>query len=314
MDIEEIRDLIRNNKINNDFPYLKDPNIMYSVIKENPELCSLIGYDIGPRIIRLFDNDSTIDKDLRKELFKRLVKFYDDIPFNYINLIESEEEYLNLASNELYTFIKLANRKHPYKKLEQKLFFDLYEDKYIYNPDYPLNYAKKSPIVLLNTIKKNPLNMYNISFFQIEAFNDEVLNYIEEKNLVNYINNQMMNINPRLALLKVKKTPNIIFNLHNGIISKEMINYLESINFSSKNLEEFIQNNGKYPDCLKNPYFILMLVKKDLQNIKYFQGMELNQELVNFLVENNYIYQREHNPILLQNNLIFQNFVHNSDS
>lgn len=313
MDIEEIRNLIKNNQINNDFPYLKDPNIMYQVIKENPALSSLIGYDIGPKIIRLFDNDTTINEDLKKVLFKKLIKFYDSIPFNYIDLIETEEEYQELASNDIYTFIKLANRNHPYKEIEQKLFFDIYEDKYIYNPDYPLNYAKKSAKVLLNTIKKNPMNMYNISFFHVEAFTDEVLNYIEEKNLISYINNQMMNLNPKLATLKVRKNPNIIFTLHNGIINKEMINYLESIHFSSQNLEEYIQNSGKYPACILNPDFILILVKEDLNNIKYFQGTELSSDLVNYLVKHNYIYQKKHNPILLQNDLIFQNFVNNSD-
>ena len=45
-------------------------------------------------------------------------------------------------------------------------------------------YAKKSSIVLLNTLKNGGLNLYYLNWFDKEAFNDEVVRYIDEKEMI----------------------------------------------------------------------------------------------------------------------------------
>lgn len=143
IDEEKIRELAHNHQIDSEFPYLDDPEIMYVAIRENYNLVSLLENRIIKRVISIFNSDKTISFEESQTFFDNLIDYYDQIPENYIKYIDSENYYRKLATKSLLSFAKLSKLNHPYKDTEKSLFYELYEDKYILNLDYPIDYAKK---------------------------------------------------------------------------------------------------------------------------------------------------------------------------
>ena len=311
---ETLKKMIKENQIDKDFDYLENPQVMYFIIKENPSLTSLIDYETGERVVRLFKLDKNLIIGKRKEIFLALFNFIDNIPSEYINLIDSEDLYLNLANQSIYSFKKLYLLNHNYKDVEKKLFKEKYEQEYIYDTNYPIEYAKDSPIVLLNTLKQSSMNMYYIAFFSNEAVNDDVIKYIEENNLMkNFDTSYIYEKFPKLVFLKLKSDLDFIYKINPNLITDEMINYLRDNNIKMQNIIDYINKNNKFPSCLFSSKLMIYLLEESIDNIKWFQGNNVSDELIYYLIKNNYIYQKEHNKVLLNNDSIYYNFLEKGD-
>lgn len=313
---EEIKIILRENPIDKNFKYLDDANILYQIMKTNPEiidkLVPLLDYNIGARITKLLHWDKNKTKEFTKVLFKKLFTFYDNIPHEYADFIESEEEYIKLVDNSLDNFIKLHNTKNKFQQKEEQLFYELFEHNYTYNPEYPISYAQKSPIVLLNTLKRSHYNIYYITFFDKEAFDEDVINYIKDNNLLINIKKEFINEIPALTLLKLKIEPNYWTELSSYGINDEILNYLLSINFNSEMVNNYIKETGNIPNCLNNLSLMMILLNESLDNIKYYNG-EITTELTDYLIKNDYLYRKNDNPNLLQNHDIFLKFLNEGD-
>ena len=148
---DEIINLVKTNQIDSSFKYLDNPNVMYIAIKENPNLFELVETGIKERMLRLFDNDSSLDDNKKLILFKKFIYYFEEIPSKYTSLIKDLDTYLNLAS-DLASYAKLCGLSHNYKEDEKKLFLSKYEQEYIFNPENRIKYAKDSEIVLINTL------------------------------------------------------------------------------------------------------------------------------------------------------------------
>lgn len=314
IDEEKIRELAHNHQIDSEFPYLDDPEIMYVAIRENYNLVSLLENRIIKRVISIFNSDKTISFEESQTFFDNLIDYYDQIPENYIKYIDSENYYRKLATKSLLSFAKLSNLNHPYKDIEKRLFYELYEDKYIINLDYPIDYAKKSSKVLLNTLKNNILNIYYISFFDKEAISDEVIEYIDEKNLIDNFNIPVMyQTHPKFVLLKLKRNLDFVYSLTDESMTDEILNYLKSINFSIKNIISYIDKYKSYPYCLKSSKLMLLFLEESLDNIKYFNGDKVSDELGEYLVSHHYIYKKGDNLYLLNHYGVYQMFIQEGD-
>lgn len=309
IDVLKLDKLIATHQIDKNFEFVNNKEVMYYAIQKDYELINLLNEDVGHEIVRLFVNDKTLDKELRKELFFRLIKFFQRIPSDYISLIETEEEYVKLASQSFMTYLNLYEFRHPYKDKEKELFFSLYEDNYVYNPDYTVFYAKQSSKVLLKTLKTSPLNIYYLSFFTKEAVSTEVINYLSQSNLIDSVNNPSMYISPKIKFLKLKRDINFWSSLMDEDIDENVINYLKQVNFNQNFIEEYLKNHKKYPDCLKNPNLILMLLEQDLANIKYYTEDNPNEQVIQYLNNHEYLYQINHNSNLLKDMTIYKRFL-----
>ena len=235
-----------------------------------------------------------------------MFKFKGDIVMPH-----SLEEYVSLASKDIWEFTKLCSINHPYKEKEEELFKTLYENQYRFNFFEPIKYAKNSSKVLLNVLKNqiNDVNIYYIYWFDKEAFNDEVIEYIEKNNLIDKIFNNRLSHISDLSSLMLKKHRDFIFELFASDIDEKIIKCLEEIEFMACEIDNYIKKENKTPDCLKNSSFILYLLKENIDNIKYFNGSEPSDELITYLIEHDYIYQLEHNKVLLLNEQIANNLI-----
>lgn len=310
---EEIKTLAHEGKINENFPYLDNADIMYIAIKEDFKLVKLIEYKTTNRVGLNLALDKTISKELKKEILYHLIDHCDSISDTLGSLIDDEEYYKKLASKSFYAYLNLCKIKHPFKKQEEILFWSLYEDKYTFNHNYIISYAKKSPKVLLNTLKDNKLNIYYISFFDEEAYNDEVVKYIENNIDLDEFNFPAMYRTSKIKMLKLKKDLSFLFLLSENEFVDEIIDYLQNSDFNVRMIDEYIKKSNKTPECLSNSKFILMLLKKDLDNIKYFKGIEVSQELIDYLNQHNYLYREIDNPLLLKDMTIYINFINNGN-
>ena len=311
--VEEIKKLASSGKIDKNFSYISNPDVMYIAVKEKIELINLVDFDVLIAFCRLFKCDDSLSHDLKKKLFYYLVSCYDynRLPCEFIDLIDSEAYYVELATKNVYAYSNLCLLNHPYKAKEKEIFESLYEDSYTFNLDSPIPYVKKSSKVLLNLLKKGTA-VYFISFFEKEAFNDEVIDYIEKHINLNLIDIPVMYKIPRIKLLKLKKDIHFLFSLSKDDITDEVINYLKSSDFKTVMIDEYINKYKNYPACLGSSKFILMLLGEDIRNIKYFKGKMVSSELLDYLNSHHYLYKLGDNPCLLNDIEIYKRFINNN--
>lgn len=309
IEVDLLDELIMNNQINSSFEYLENEEVMYYVIKKRPNLISLLNNETKKKIARLLKLDYKLEDSVKKNLFMLLVEYYNNIPDNFIKLLD-KEDYLSLASKNLKIYSLLYNKKHPYKDLEEELFYSLYENNYIFNPENPLSYAQKSSIVLLNTLKQNNMFIYYISYFSKEAVNDEVVKYLDESNLINNINIPVMYISPKIIILKLQRDLNFWYQLTSNCFTDEVIEYLEDKDLDQELLDLYFYTKKNYNDPVSSK-FILMLLKKDIKNIKYVDKNNIDKSIYNYLNQIDYIYQKKHSDILLKDINIFKKFINN---
>jgi len=202
----------------------------------------------------------------------------------------SEKEYIELATTNFNEFFKFYKLDHPYKKKEEEIFKEYYEKTFRFNyfvEEGTISYAKKSSIVLLNAIKSGGLGLYYLFWFDKEAYNDEVIEYIEENNIIDkyFQKPHVLNI-PQLVILKIKQNRDFIFKLSEKSIDKQVLSYIKKIGLQAKELDECIKKNNEIPGILKCQEFIAYLIENEqVDNIE-------------FLLENN-IYVSYENVFLL---------------
>lgn len=225
----------------------------------------------------------------------------------------NEEEYIELATKSFSEFFRLYKINHPYKEKEEEIFKKYYEDTYRFSYDLDdgcVSYAKKSWKVLLDTLKNKNINIYYIDWFDKEAFNDEVIRYIEENDIIDkYIQeNQILQI-PELTILKIKKHRDFIFKLTPSNINDQIISYIRSINFKASEIDDYISTTNLTPPCLLSSRFVLYLLEENIDNIKYYKGDSPSDELIQYLIEHDYIYQSNHNKSLLNSDLMIEEII-----
>ena len=310
IELEEIKQLVKKGKINSNFPYLDDPFIMYEVIKEDITLINLINDNVKKRMLFSFCNDLTSSLSKKKELLYELIDYFQGDKF--ADLIDNEEYYIKLATKNTYAFVNLCNINHDYKEKELEIFTNLYEDEYSYNSEYPIVYAKASSKVLLNTLKKKSIGIYHLIWFSKEAFSQKVIDYIKENDMIDEIlyPGDLYNITD-LLVLKLKKHRDFIFELPDSLIDERIIQCLKEFHLTEYEIDKYIENNNKNPDCLKNEKFILYLLERDIENIKYFNGKEIKEELASYLNNKKYIFKENHNINLLSDSKIANRFIEN---
>ena len=159
---QEIMELAKNKKITKDFPYLNNLDLMFDVYMEYPELILLLNDDTKKKLASKFNFNSfnlKKNKDTKKlqECLYYLLPYLDRFPNDYLYLINSLEYYKKLASINFSVYYMLYEVSHNFKSLEEKLFYELYEDSYIFNADYFIKYASTSSKVLLNSLKNTKL-------------------------------------------------------------------------------------------------------------------------------------------------------------
>ena len=138
---QEIMELAKNKKITKDFPYLNNLDLMFDVYMEYPELILLLNDDTKKKLASKFNFNSfnlKKNKDTKKlqESLYYLLPYLDRFPNDYLYLINSLEYYKKLASINFSVYYMLYEVSHNFKSLEEKLFYELYEDSYIFNADY----------------------------------------------------------------------------------------------------------------------------------------------------------------------------------
>lgn len=229
-------------------------------------------------------------------------------------ILKSEEQYVELATRDLETFFELYQIEHPYKKKEEEIFKLYYEDSYVFNYYIPIScitYAKKSSKVLLNTLKKEGIGIYFLDWFDKEAFNDEVLRYIEENDLIDKFfnkNKKFICEISELAILKIKKNRDFIFGLFINCIDEMVISYIRSINFGGEEIKEYIRKNNKVPNILYHQQIILDFINEgeiDNINILLENDIELSDENITLLI--NEIKRLNHQCLNITNKYLLKN-------
>lgn len=282
---------------------------VYEKFKQNPDIYSSLTYKEKELINSYLLNDKELTKEEKQNYLLLIIKSGNLLSTDLISLIDSSKYYFEIASTNFIVYCSLTEVNHPYKKEEQQLFFKQYEKEYIYNIDYPIKYAKNSSIVLLNTLKRNPMAIYYISFFNKVAYTEEIINYIIQNNL-SAINSLPLNVKeilyqfPKIiyTLLERHKL-NILYELSDKQLSEEVVTNI--INNKIKyNLQELVITEKE----ITSSNLMVILLSLSFENIKYYKNIP-NDFLANYLLKHDYIYQERDSLLLLKNKLILNNLI-----
>ena len=183
-----------------------------------------------------------------------------------------------------------------------EIFKEKYESTYIYDSDYPIKYALKSPTCYLNTKENNPYSF--ISFDDSVYMAEEVANWIIENNKFGATAIDKMYKNPRIVIAKLKKGPEFLYKLPTWAIDRNVYNYLQTVDIDIDKIKDSLIKN--------NPFIILLMLKKDKSFIENINEENINNEdLINFLVQSNYCYREGDNKILLTNPKLIISTINN---
>ena len=155
---------------------------IYEKFKQKPEIYNDLSLEDKYNIKDLLLKDNSLTAKEKQDIIVCAILFIikkkNNLPSDLISLIYTKEIYLEIASSSFMAYQLLYENKHNFKEEERELFFQKYEREYIYNDDYPIVYAMNSSIVLLNTLKRNQMAIYSLSFFGKKAYSNEVVDYI----------------------------------------------------------------------------------------------------------------------------------------
>ena len=142
---------------------------IYEKFKQKPEIYNDLSLEDKYTIKDLLLKDNSLTSKEKQDIIVSailfIIKTKNNLPSDLISLIYTKEIYLEIASSSFMAYQLLYETKHNFKEEERELFFQKYEREYIYNDDYPIVYAMNSSIVLLNTLKRNQMAIYSLSFF-----------------------------------------------------------------------------------------------------------------------------------------------------
>ena len=282
---------------------------IYEKFKQSPDIYSSLTCTEKELINNCLLTDKELTKKEKQTYFLLIIKLGHLLPPNLISLIDSSTYYFEIASSNFYIYYLLTEVNHPYKNEEQQLFFKQYEKEYIYNIDYPIKYAKNSSIVLLNTLKHNPMAIYYVSFFNKAAYTEEIVGYIIQNNL-STIDSLPLNVKEILyqfpkviyTLLERHKL-NILYELSDNQLSEEVVTNIIH-NKTKYNLQELVITKKE----ITSSNLMVIFLSLSFENIKYYKNIP-NDFLTDYLLKHNYIYQESDSLLLLKNNLILNNLI-----
>lgn len=305
MNREEIIELVRQNKIDANSPYLDDTNVMGIAVEINPDLLFLMD---RPRsfffVSHIFKNPN-ISLDKKKEVFREIVKrnwlnMYD-ASFN--ELFEDKEFLKEMASTDIMLFIALTQSKIEAENhdLLLSVYHSRYEENYSYNDDTPIRYGLNSPKCFMNTMRFNP---YTTARFNSDVYmNDSVAEWIISNNKFGIPTSPMYS-NPVITIAKLKKDPSFLYRLTNWAITKDVYDYLKTIEIDYDKLNSTSIHG--------NPYIMLLLIQSDRKYIGSINEDNVNNpELINYLVNSNYSYKEGDPKVLLNIKDIIYSTINN---
>ena len=316
---QEIMELAKNKKITKDFPYLNNLDLMFDVYMEYPELILLLNDDTKKKLASKFNFNSfnlKKNKDTKKlqESLYYLLPYLDRFPNDYLYLINSEEYYKKLASINFSVYYMLYEVSHNFKSLEEKLFYELYEDSYIFNADYFIKYASTSSIVLLNSLKNTKLAWYYLYYFSKEAFSDDVIKYILETkkdDLASLDPNNLRRICefPELVIAMVKSDPLVLYRLDDTMLSDYLA---KDILYSRIDLQPFF-NSIRFNTVIRSSYVMEILIAREgLSYLSHFEGIPTD-DFAYFLLMKGFHFQKGNKIELLASKRILKDLIENGD-
>lgn len=316
---QEIMELAKNKMLTKDFPYLNNLDLMFDVYMEYPEIITLLNDDTKKKLASKFNlNSFNLKKNkniikLQESLYY-LLPYLDRFPSDYLYLINSEEYYTKLASINFSVYYMLYEISHNYKSMEEKLFFELYEDSYIFNIDYFIQYASTSWKVLLNSLKNVKLTWYYLYYFSREAFSEDVINYILETkkdDLANLDPNNLRRICefPELVIAMVESNPLVLYRLDDTMLSD---NLAKDILYSRIDLKPFF-NSIRYNTIIKSSYVMeIIIAHEGLGYLSHFEGIP-TEDFAYFLLMKGFHFQKGNNLELLTSKRILKDLIENGD-
>ena len=316
---QEIMELAKNKKITKDFPYLNNLDLMFDVYMEYPELILLLDDDTKKKLASKFNFNSfnlKKNKDTKKlqESLYYLLPYLDRFPNDYLYLINSEEYYKKLASINFSVYYMLYEVSHNFKSLEEKLFYELYEDSYIFNADYFIKYASTSSKVLLNSLKNTKLAWYYLYYFSKEAFSDDVIKYILETkkdDLASLDPNNLRRICefPELVIAMVKSDPLVLYRLDDTMLSDYLA---KDILYSRIDLQPFF-NSIRFNTVIRSSYVMEILIAREgLSYLSHFEGIPTD-DFAYFLLMKGFHFQKGNKIELLASKRILKDLIENGD-
>lgn len=282
-----------------------DRDILYQKFLEDQK--SVPSYELA-NISSKFEFDKTLSIDKKKELLSYFIPYFERFPDKFIQLIDSEEYYLNLIKNNSKNYFKLCFVDHPYKELEERLFYDYAPSYAINDDDLKIQYAKKSNIVLRNTLKK-PMWESLINFFDKEAFDEETANYIIENDRWNLVlfNHQTKSIlfsYPSVLKKSIEKDFLSLTELHDDYLSEEICESINLTKEQSKKLYEYIKERNFY-----KPANLCALLLKDYPDVLEFFKGEPTDYLIKCILKNNLHYNEKWPVSLLNDQRIIKDII-----
>ncbi len=282
-----------------------DRDILYQKFLEDPK--SVPSYELA-NISSKFEFDKTLSIDKKKELLSYFIPYFERFPDKFIQLIDSEEYYLNLIKNNSKNYFKLCFVDHPYKELEERLFYDYAPSYAINDEDLKIQYAKKSNIVLKNTLKK-PMWESLVNFFDKEAFDEETANYIIENDRWNLVlfNHQTKSIlfsYPSVLKKLIEKDFLSLTELHDDYLSEEICESINLTKEQSKKLYEYIKERNFY-----KPANLCALLLKDYPDVLEFFKGEPTDYLIKCILKNNLHYNEKWPVSLLNDQRIIKDII-----
>ena len=282
-----------------------DRDILYQKFLEDPK--SVPSYELA-NISSKFKFDKTLSSDKKKELLPYFIPYFERFPDKFIQLIDSEEYYLDLIKNNSKNYFKLCFVDHPYKELEERLFYDYAPSYAINDEDLKIQYAKKSNIVLRNTLKKHMWESL-INFFDKEAFDEETADYIIENDRWNLVlfNHQTKSIlisYPSALKKLIEKDFLSLTELHDDYLSEEVCESINLTKEQSKKLYEYIKERNFY-----KPVNLYALLLKDYPDVlEIFKG-EPTDYLIKCILKNNLHYNEKWPVSLLNDQRIIKDII-----
>lgn len=111
------------------------------------------------------------------------------------------------------------------------------------------------------------------------------------------------------GLIKIREDINNIFILKDREINDNVIDYLRKTFFVMSDIMVI----DKDAPCFRNEQFMLFILNQNIDNIKYYNAINPNDKVLEFLIKNDYVYRTGDNPCLLQNRTIIDNVIEMGD-
>lgn len=317
MTTQKIMELAKNKMITKDFPYLDNFDLMFDVYMEYPNLILLLDDDLKRKLAREFSKKSfklkeeKPTKKLQESLYY-LFPYLNFFPNDYLYLIDSAEYYKKIASINFNVYYMLYQVNHKFKSIEEKLFFELYENDYVFDVDNFINYAKFSSKTLLNSLKRSNFVWYYLYYFSKEAFSDEVADYIiktKKKELATIDFNNLRSIcnSSKLVLAVLEVNPLKLDEFKDDMLSDSLV---KDILNSKINLNPFFDSIDLKKSIHSSYVMEIIVAYKGFSYLKNFYGTP-NDDLANFLLAKGFHFQDGNNLCLLSNDIILKDLIEN---